>query len=257
MTEVQLLERPYINIVNLIWSFDRQTEKMHLLLVKRANEPFRGKWALPETFMRMRESADQAALRLVKEKIGLELSAIHTEQLATFTNPGRTSGQRAISLAYMTFLPEMPRLRAGYGASEVQWFRFGYKDKRYSLISGNLFFLATKAANENQFYQQTHLESKTNLAFDHEWVFKVAATRIRNKLDYKPNILLTLGAKFTLKEARSVYAPFLMVSPQQIDNSNFKKTHGHMFKDVGISTIKQPGRPPRLYSLRMHDTEKN
>lgn len=93
--QTELLERPYINIVNVIWSFDRETNQVNMLLVKRANEPEKGAWAMPETYLRTEESADAAALRLVREKIGLNLSAIHTEQLATFTNPMR-SGRGAI-----------------------------------------------------------------------------------------------------------------------------------------------------------------
>ena len=252
MSEVELLERPLINIVNLIWSFDRTTEQVYLLLVKRASEPYQNRWALPETFMRTKESADQAALRLVKEKIGLELASFHTEQLATFTNPRRTQKERAISLAYMTFLPEMPILQAGYGASEVKLFRLGYEAKRYCLVSGQALFWASQAQDEHAYYQQPLTADTDHLAFDHEWIFKVAVTRIRNKLDYQPNILLILGSSFTLKEARSVYAPFLMTTLSQIDNSNFKKTHGHLFQDVGVAVARQPGRPPRLYRLKLN-----
>lgn len=251
MAGVELLERPLINIVNLIWSFDRASEQVYLLLVKRASAPYKNRWALPETFMRTKESADQAALRLVKEKIGLELASFHTEQLATFTNPKRTKKERAISLAYMTFLPEMPTLRAGYGASEVRWFRFGYQAEKYCLVSGQKLFWASQSQTEQAYYDQPLASGQAHLAFDHEWIFQVAATRIKNKLDYQPNILLILGNTFTLKEARSVYAPFLMTTLKQIDNSNFKKTHGHLLKDVGIATAGRPGRPPRLYRLKL------
>lgn len=40
--QTELLERPYINIVNVIWSFDRETSQVNMLLVKRANEPEKG-----------------------------------------------------------------------------------------------------------------------------------------------------------------------------------------------------------------------
>ncbi len=42
-----------------------------------------------------------------------------------------------------------------------------------------------------------------------------------------------------------------MTTLKQIDNSNFKKTHGHLLKDVGIATAGRPGRPPRLYRLKL------
>lgn len=246
------LERPYINIVNLIWSFDRTTQQVNLLLLKRAHKPYQDCWALPETYLRSQESADQAALRLVKEKIGLELSAVHTEQLATFTNPKRTKQEheRTLSLAYMTFLPEMPPLKAGYGAKEVCWFSFGSLKQQYCLSHQQLSFYSALAENEEIYYQQQPQFLKQHLAFDHEWIFKVACLRIRNKLNYQPNILLVLGESFTLKEARSVYASFWQTHLEKIDNSNFKKTHSHLFDEIGTSSSKRPGRPATLFRLK-------
>lgn len=257
MTQV-ILERPFINIVNLIWSFDRSTNQVYLLLLKRAHTPCQGRWALPETYLRSEESADQAALRLVREKIGLDLSAVHTEQLATFTHPKRAPGakgqSRTLSLAYMTFLPEMPPLKAGYGASDAKWFSFSFNQAGYCLQNGKLAFEAALSLTEEQYYQRAPkvAADPTHLAFDHEWIFKVASLRIRNKLDYQPNILLILGNEFTLKEARSVYASFLMTKLEAIDNSNFKKTHGHLFEEIGTANQQRPGRPAKLF--RLHKT---
>ena len=115
----KIVERPLITITNLIWSFNKETHRVQLLLVKRKDEPFADRWALPETLLLLREneSADQAAVRLIKEKIGLDLPETSTEQLATFTSPHRTPGERALALTYMTYLPAMPNLRPGYGAA--------------------------------------------------------------------------------------------------------------------------------------------
>ncbi|KRK22855.1 ADP-ribose pyrophosphatase [Lactobacillus delbrueckii subsp. delbrueckii DSM 20074 = JCM 1012] len=64
----KIVERPLITITNLIWSFNKETHRVQLLLVKRKDEPFADRWALPETLLRENESADQAAVRLIKEK---------------------------------------------------------------------------------------------------------------------------------------------------------------------------------------------
>ncbi|WP_461218186.1 NUDIX hydrolase [Lapidilactobacillus salsurivasis] len=245
-----ILEQPLITITNIIWSFDRATGQLQLLLVQRASEPDAGRWALPETFMRANESADEAALRLIKEKIGLNLAAFHTEQLATFTDQRRSEGARALSLAYMTFLPEMPPLRAGYGALAAQWFTFSVQQAQFQLRYGDLNFITAAAASAERYYQQLHLpEPATHLAFDHEWILAVACARIKNKLDYQPNILLVLGESFTLKAARTVYAAFLGVPVAAIDNSNFKKTHQHLFVEVGTVSNRSIGRPAKLFRL--------
>lgn len=247
-----ILERPFITITNLIWSFDHATNRVNILLVKRDNDPYNNYWALPETFMRSQESAEETALRLVREKIGMDLSGSHTEQLATFTNPLRTPGNRALSLGYMTFLPDKPQLKAGYGASDARWFTMGYTDKTYTFSDSDHIFQSTDCPVQRTYYAEfggTNADPDKHLAFDHEWILKVACERIRNKLDYQPNILLILGRQFTLKDARRVYSPFLKLRVEQIDNSNFKKSHQDLFTDIGSSEVNGPGRPARLYKL--------
>ena len=77
----------------------------------------------------------------------------------------------------------------------------------------------------------------------------MAIRRIRNRLDYQPTILQVLGTTFTLKEAREVYAPFLMTTANAIDNSNFKKTHQQLFIEVGTAHGRtRSGWPPKLSS---------
>ncbi|WP_421648280.1 NrtR DNA-binding winged helix domain-containing protein, partial [Levilactobacillus brevis] len=76
-----------------------------------------------------------------------------------------------------------------------------------------------------------------------------AINRIKNKLDYQPQILRILGNTFTLRQAREVFAAFLGTTIDKIDNSNFKKTHNHLFKEVGAATLNHSGRPPKLYQL--------
>lgn len=76
------IEKPRITITNVIWSLDPETLAVKLLLVKRADSPFQNFWALPETWLRVDESAHEATLRLVKEKLGLDLPNVHAEQLS-------------------------------------------------------------------------------------------------------------------------------------------------------------------------------
>lgn len=248
---VEVVVEPKVTITNIIWSFDLRTQRVNLLLIKRADPPFQNYWALPETVMRLHESADQAALRLVQEKIGLKLSRFHTEQLETFTNPLRSpTAKREISLAYMTFLPDMPKLNAGYGAIDAQWFALGHdQQQNYTFTREAAEFVLPKRQSELEFYQTA--QQKRFLAFDHEWLLKIACLRIRNKLDYQPSILLVLGKSFTLKAARVVYAAFLKIKADQIDNSNFRKTHDWLFQEVGVAAKQGPGRPARLYRLQV------
>ena len=68
------------------------------LLVKRAAPPQRGRWALPGGFVKLDESLDDAAVRVLREKAGL--ADVFVEQLYTFGSPARDPRTRVLSVAY-------------------------------------------------------------------------------------------------------------------------------------------------------------
>ena len=70
----EFIAHPLITITNVIWSFSRTTRQLQILLIHRADDPYAGYWALPETTLRVRESADAAAIRLIRDKIGVHVN---------------------------------------------------------------------------------------------------------------------------------------------------------------------------------------
>src|SRR5574344_485192 len=77
---------------------------LKVLLVKRNNEPFRARWAIPGGFIRLSENLDQAALRILKEKTTVD--NIYLEQLYTFGDPLRRTDARVITCAYFALIRE-------------------------------------------------------------------------------------------------------------------------------------------------------
>ncbi|MEM3743987.1 MAG: NUDIX hydrolase, partial [Candidatus Methanomethyliaceae archaeon] len=61
-------ERPLVG-VGVILIRDRQ-----ILLVKRGHEPNKGLWSIPGGLIKLGETAEEAAIREVKEETGLEVS---------------------------------------------------------------------------------------------------------------------------------------------------------------------------------------
>lgn len=234
--------RPYITVTNIVWSFDSNTQQIKVLLIKRENQPFQSFWALPETLLRDDESAHAASLRLVKERIGLDLPEIHAEQLATFTAPERNLDLRALSLSYMVFLPQNLPLTPGPGAVDAAWFSLNQISKhQFNFQNGNLKF---KTLEDNEYLNDSN--PNIRLAFDHNWILTVACHRIANKLDYQPTILLILGSSFTLKLARHIFELFGQYEP---DNSNFYQNHKKILEPVGLVESQGPGRPAKKYRL--------
>ena len=62
--------------------FNQEEDMISVLLIKRKNEPFKDCWAFPGGFINIDESAEDAAIRELKEETGLEVSKV--EQLKAY-----------------------------------------------------------------------------------------------------------------------------------------------------------------------------
>jgi hypothetical protein len=89
--------RPAVTTDCVVYRFDR--EELQVLLIQRANEPFRGKWAFPGGFLEMEETTRQGALRELSEETGIVPD--YLEQFYTFSAIDRDPRERVISVAYI------------------------------------------------------------------------------------------------------------------------------------------------------------
>ncbi|MDT0195711.1 NUDIX hydrolase [Arthrobacter sp. AB6] len=74
-----------------------------VLLVRRAEDHQHGKWALPGTFLRERETLADAVLRCLREKAGI--SGRVPRQLQVFDEPGRDDRGWVLSVAHVDVVP--------------------------------------------------------------------------------------------------------------------------------------------------------
>jgi len=99
----------------------RKTKGDHeLLLIKRKNDPFKGKWALPGGFVDEGEDLIVAAQRELLEETGLKVTQL--EQLGAFGKPGRDPRQHTVSIAYTGFAEENAEVSGADDADEAKWF---------------------------------------------------------------------------------------------------------------------------------------
>lgn len=92
----------------------------YVLLVRRKNEPFRGKWCVPGGFVDPDETAEHAAYRELEEETGI--SGVPLKFLGVYSDPGRDPRGRTVTLVYWAVLKEKPEARAGDDAAECGWF---------------------------------------------------------------------------------------------------------------------------------------
>ncbi|MGB7094130.1 MAG: NUDIX hydrolase [Anaerolineales bacterium] len=101
----------------------RQLDKqVQVLLIQRAQAPFKGSWALPGGFVNIEESLEQSAARELEEETGL--TDLQLEQVHTYGDPKRDPRGRVVSVGYCTSLLDevAPHVRAGSDAADTRWF---------------------------------------------------------------------------------------------------------------------------------------
>ena len=78
---------PHPAVTTDIVIFTILEERLQVLLIRRAAEPFRNSWALPGGFVNIDEDLETGALRELQEETGIR--DIYLEQLYTFGRPDR------------------------------------------------------------------------------------------------------------------------------------------------------------------------
>src|SRR5436305_14609656 len=82
--------RAALTVDCVVFGFDEGDLKV--LLIQRALEPFKGRWALPGGFVRVDETLDDAARRELAEEAGVH--KVFLEQLYTFGEVNRDPRER-------------------------------------------------------------------------------------------------------------------------------------------------------------------
>lgn len=95
-----------------------------VLLIRRKNPPFEGRWALPGGFVDPYEPLEDAARRELFEETGVRPARL--DQLHTFGDPGRDPRGWTVSVAHLALLDGQAarslQPEAGDDAAEVAWF---------------------------------------------------------------------------------------------------------------------------------------
>ena len=79
-----------------------QEEEPKVLLIQRGNEPYKGCWAFPGGFMNMEETAEECAVRELKEETGLTVTRI--QQIGAYSKVDRDPRGRTVSIAYLAIV---------------------------------------------------------------------------------------------------------------------------------------------------------
>ncbi|MDH5178302.1 MAG: NUDIX hydrolase [Gammaproteobacteria bacterium] len=205
---------PHPAVTTDIVIFTIRDNQLKLLLIMRAGEPFKGKWALPGGFVTMDESLDEGARRELEEETGV--SGVYLEQLYTFGAVDRDPRERVITVAYYALIPsDKIRLQAATDAEAVGWFS---------------------------------MDALPELAFDHQQIVAMAQQRLAAKLDYSTIAFQFMPEEFTLSELQLVYEIILQ---EEMDRRNFRKwvLALEQIEETGNERREGAHRPAKLYRV--------
>jgi 8-oxo-dGTP diphosphatase len=208
-------EHLYLRLAVDIAILTVRENRLHALVVERANEPFRGQAALPGGFLRAGEDLREAAERELAEETDLDGAALHLEQLATYGAPDRDPRGRVVSVAHLAIAPDLPIPTAGSDASSARW-------APVDAVRGTL-------------------------AFDHDQILDDAVERARTRLEFTTLATAFCGHTFTIGELRNVYE---VVWDMPLDPRNFSRKVVHtegFVRPTGAKRIPETGRPAALY----------
>ena len=241
-------DRPSVTVDILVFTIYQK--KLCVLLIKRDMPPFIGKWAIPGGFIKMSESADQAAARKLEEETGIE--GVKLEQLYTFSSVDRDPRTRVISIVYFAAVPyDKLQFGAGSGVKSAELFTVG--QIQGDSVSGSPEEMDVSDAADILLTGRNGEEVPiTDIAFDHATMIRYAVRRMRGKLDYTELgfDFLEDSSSFTLPELREVYEAVL---DRPLDAGNFRRTilmkyvSGGRVRQVGVQK-ESVGRPAAVYS---------
>jgi 8-oxo-dGTP diphosphatase len=165
--------------------------RLHVLLVRRGEEPYRGMWAIPGGFKRPNETLDEAAKRELIEETGVDAASLLT-QFGAYGDPGRDPRMNVVTVAYVAVLRDVGAVVAGTDAAEA---------KLVPMVDV--------------------LDGRLELAFDHPQIAHDAIERVRVELEVSGVATAFVGSTFTLAELRAVYEAIWGV---QLDAANFRRS---------------------------------
>jgi 8-oxo-dGTP diphosphatase len=208
-----------VGVDTVIFSVDTEQNRLLVLLVMRPEEPYNGYWSLPGTLVRVGESLESAADRVLSEKI--RVNNLYLEQLFTFGGPKRDPREAAdafnvryLSVSYFALVRYEDTALIADGVSGIAWYPLSRVPK---------------------------------LAFDHNQILTYGYQRLRNKIEYSPVAFDVLPETFTLSDVYQLYATVLGEDFSDYSNFRTRLLKLGILQDTKVKTSRGAGRPASLY----------
>ena len=176
-------DKMYVATDCIIFGFDNGVLK--LLVFRRRVEPQKGAFSLIGSFVKLNESVDAAATRVLEEITGLK--NVFMEELKTYNAAERDPGYRCISVGQYALI------------------RINESDKELVEKHNAIWY---------------DYDEVPDLVLDHNQMVQDAMARLRRKARYQPIGFELLPEKFTLPQLQNLYE---VIYQKEMDTRNFRK----------------------------------
>lgn len=268
-------EKPSVTVDILVFTVINEDKKnyrqlpekaLRLLMIKRGDHPYIGKWAVPGGFVKSNENLDQAAYRELKEETNV--NDIYIEQLYAWGDVNRDPRTRVISTSYISLVDSSKLdIRASEDAAEAKWFtvscklnqetrtvsKTGYVLERFyklTLSSDDdtlTAIIKTKKTVEGKVTKvEREVIESDEIAFDHAKIIQYGIERIRNKIEYSDIAFNLMPDLFTLTELQQVYEAIL---DTELLKANFRRKIADMVVETNEYTRNAGHRPSKLFKF--------
>ncbi|MBP3431439.1 MAG: NUDIX hydrolase [Clostridia bacterium] len=200
-----------IHVVLSLFTVDNG--KLKVFLIKRKNEPFKGKWILIGGACYNNETVDAAMEREMFEKTGIQ--NVKYNRFDVFSNPDRSPLCRMLAVGYVGVMDKnrVKYLKETAKTGDADWFM---------------------------------VDRVPALGYDHEEILQAAIDYLRIHI-FDSDILKELFPKhFTLPELHKAYESIL---GKKLDRRNFRKRllQQNIIEDVGLMEENAGKKPSKLY----------
>ncbi len=207
--------------------------ELFVLLYRRPNEPHAGEWALPGVFVTYPETGEDAALRALREKAGLEFGG-HLEKLDWSWEPERDSRGWVGCVTYLA-LDRADVVAAALG-------------ERREVALGRV---VVPWPGETGGAVTVEVGGRAvPLAFTHADIVAASVKRLRGKLRYTGLALALVPPEFTLSGLQSAYETVLGEALNRVTFRRLVRESLALIEPTGELQTDVSHRPAELYRRR-------